>query len=210
MLSKTEICNHALLQIGHTERIANIDTERSRAAEDCRAFWSTSLNATLEGANWSFARKVVQLAILVDELAPGYQFAYAYPSDCLIPREIRVEKFDAQMRVDPLQRMPFEIAHSTKSNRRIILTNTPKAHLIYTTGNVETSLFSSTFCNAMAMNLASRLAMSLKKDSGLAKSCSDSFDVLISKANSNDANSQKTSVNMAYDFTVDAISARLS
>ena len=91
MYSETIICNIALANIGQTTQIVDLATEESKAAKMCRMFYPLARDNALSDYPWTFAREVVELAILSNEdEETDYNFIYAFPDDCLEPRSIVV------------------------------------------------------------------------------------------------------------------------
>ncbi len=210
MQSKTEICNGALLRIGHTERISNVDTERSLAAENCREFWDVSVRSVLEGLNPSFARRTEKLSKLSGEISHEYSNVYLWPDDCLVPREVITDSYRRTRKINQGAKIDFIKGQSNDGMKKTIVTDADNAYLIYTTDNVQTHMFDNSMCIAISLLIGSSLALSLKKDKELAKQLNGAYMALISKVDSTDGNSQSTDVNYSYNFVNDSINARLS
>lgn len=93
MLSAVDICNSALLKIGHTDFIA-ILTENSVEATVCNKFYAPRRDEVLRKYDWPFARYRAQPAPLDSTtLALGavpapWLYAYAYPDTALAIRKI--------------------------------------------------------------------------------------------------------------------------
>ncbi|WP_259556274.1 hypothetical protein [Vibrio harveyi] len=211
MQSKTQICNGALLRVGHTERVANIDSERSLAAEQCREFWQVSLESALEGLNPSFARRIEKLSILSDEKAWGYKNAYLMPDDCLAAREVVCDDYHKTRKVDTVTKIDFIKGQTEDGKKKTIFTDLDNAYLVYTTRNIETHMFDNTTCIAVSLMLGSNLALSLKKDVKLAQALQSQAMAMFSKSESIDINSQNSDVNSYFDFKKNpAVDERLS
>ncbi|ELB2091998.1 hypothetical protein QNZ71_001049 [Vibrio parahaemolyticus] len=210
MQSKTDICNGALLRIGHTERISNVDTERSLAAENCREFWDVSVKSVLEGINPSFARRTERLNKLSDEISHEYSNVYLWPDDCLVPRSVITDSQHKTRKINQRTKIDFIKSQSSDGLKKTIVTDADNAYLIYTTGNVQTHMFDNSTCIAISLLLGANLALSLKKDTGLAQQLNGAYMALISKVEAIDGNSQSTDVNYLYNFENDSINSRLS
>ncbi|MBE4408884.1 hypothetical protein HJ024_00665 [Vibrio parahaemolyticus] len=163
MQSKTDICNGALLRIGHTERISNVDTERSLAAENCREFWDVSVKSVLEGTNPSFARRTERLNKLSDEISHEYSNVYLWPDDCLVPRSVITDGQHKTRKINQRTKIDFIKSQSSDGLKKTIVTDADNAYLIYTTGNVQTHMFDNSTCIAISLLLGANLALSLKK-----------------------------------------------
>ncbi|EKC5520911.1 hypothetical protein OP256_001275 [Vibrio parahaemolyticus] len=210
MQSKTDICNGALLRIGHTERISNVDSERSLAAENCREFWDVSVKSVLEGMNPSFARRTELLTKLSDEVSHEYSNVYLWPDDCLVPREVIPGNHHRNRKINQKLKIDFIKGQSNDGKKKTIVTDADNAYLIYTTGNVQTHMFDNSTCIAISLLLGANLALSLKKDKELAQQLNGLYMALTSKIEATDGNSQSTDVNYLYNFENDAINSRLS
>jgi len=160
--SQIEICNMALSHLGVSTYIAQMN-ERSKEANVCRLFFDAVRDTALEAFDWSFARRYVNLA-LSNEQAPNWQYAYAYPSDCVKPRRIVIPG-RRNPRAD--QRIPFEVA--TIDGKRFILTDVEDAQLAYTMRVTDPNLFSASFVDVMSALLASRIAMPLSVSTTIAR-----------------------------------------
>jgi len=160
--SQIEICNMALASLGITTFIAQMD-ERSKEATVCRLFWETARDATLEAADWNFARRRVKLALTLSSVT-NWQHAYAYPSDCIKARRLVIP---GDRRPRATERIPFEIA--VDGDKRLILTDLVDAELIYTQRVTDPTLFPSSFVTALSAALAARVAMPLAVSSTIAE-----------------------------------------
>lgn len=95
MSTKTEIGNAALINLGATSLMTDIDTDDSVEASTLRAIFDTQRDVVLADAPWPFARKYAALRVIgstADSAAKhDFALAYAYPSDCLRIRRITTE-----------------------------------------------------------------------------------------------------------------------
>ena len=80
-MTKVEICNLALGRIGRKAAITSL-TENSAEARACARIWDVTRQALLREFTWGFSRKVALLALSTESI-PGWEYLYAYPSDCL-------------------------------------------------------------------------------------------------------------------------------
>lgn len=104
-MSVIDICNRALLAIGARSSIQSL-TEISNEARACNMLYDSERKELLEVANWSFAKRIVNLTLyatspLVSGAAASangiiswpfqpYAFEYIYPPDCRKFRRLRV------------------------------------------------------------------------------------------------------------------------
>lgn len=94
---KVAIWNQAISACGSKSSIST-DDENSKAANLCRQWYPTVLDAVLKAGDWPSARKYVTLALKAErnfnntwtdtDPAPGWKYAYAQPADLLAPRHL--------------------------------------------------------------------------------------------------------------------------
>ena len=78
-MDQTEICNLALLRLGHTQRIADI-TENSTQARACSAVYEQCIRTMLRERPWPFAVREVDLAVVGTNQFSDWSYTYRYPS----------------------------------------------------------------------------------------------------------------------------------
>jgi hypothetical protein len=163
MSTPTTISNMALDHIGE-KRIASIDDNNNRA-QKCKAWYPIARDAMLEEHKFGFAEKRKSLALVSDavydpEDTTGYEYAYAYPSDCLV-----AEKIYNSSSSKPSDKEPFVLQTNSTLTAVYILTNAASAILVYT-GATEsfTAMRSKLLQLAISHKLASLIAMPLTKD----------------------------------------------
>jgi len=128
-------------------------TEQSAAAGQCNIWYNPCRRQTLEDFDWNFARRRATLALHGDAAPSGiWTFRYQVPSDCLSARYIQNPLGD---QADPV---PFEMELSLDGSTQSILTNAEDAILIYTVDQETTDFFPPYFVDALATNIASRIA----------------------------------------------------
>lgn len=160
MSSKQEICNLALSNVGVSQWVANIDTDRSNEALVLRRWYDISVNFCLEDFDWNFARRRIALALL-DITPPSiWTYVYAYPSDCAQPREIEVEGVRQPYHE---QRIPYEVAAQSDvaGDYKVIYTDQADAVLVYTKRITDAGMFDAQFTIALSWLLAGNIAMPL-------------------------------------------------
>ncbi len=110
-ISKTQIANMALSHCGDRHNIENVDSEVSTEADECRLWYDFSREQALQGGDWSFARKRVQLTTHSEAIpttantpmAGVWAYRYVYPADCLAMRKIQ------HPHSQPGDPLPFEL-----------------------------------------------------------------------------------------------------
>jgi hypothetical protein len=153
MASKVDICNMALANVGHDAQIAEL-TDASRAAEQCRLHYDAALRSVLVANDWGFARKTAELSQRAPDAPDRWQYRYAIPGDCVAPRLL-----DDGLRVRQREHVvPFEVEGAD------ILADLVPASLVYTSLANVPGLYPQHFVDALAWELASRLAMPLTKN----------------------------------------------
>lgn len=176
--AKVDICNRALHRIGEVKRIQLLETERTPAADVCRAIYDDTVEAVLEDFDWPFARRQAELGLL-DITRNGWLFVYSLPDDCVQPRALMPEGY-RRSQLTREMRLPFELQASEALDVKVLCTDAESgsdfAVLEYTARIEEVVLFPATFKEALTWRLASDLALSLRKDSRLASSCLEAYE----------------------------------
>jgi len=162
MASEVDIYNMALSHIGSTVTVAD-KLERSPERVICSRFYETCRDALLsyKSCDWRFAETS---ALLADLGTPptNWLYRYAMPNDCIRPMFIVVPGL-LNPRAD--QMVVYQVAHAETG--RVVLTNYPAAELRYIKRLEEAERFPSYFVEAMALRLASLIAMPIAKSSSL-------------------------------------------
>jgi hypothetical protein len=164
--SKTDICNLALFEIGHTKTIDDVDTERSLEAVVCRNLFDQSLDEVLEAGTWPPRRaRPAQLdATTLDlgEVPGGWTYAYALPSDCVPNGLRRIYPGVRNPRSD--QETPHAIEWDGATGQFVVLTDDDAPEFLYTPRVTTTAKYAASFARAVAEQLAVYLVPALRKD----------------------------------------------
>lgn len=203
MFSKIQICNLALSRI-FARRIQSL-SDNLKEARECSAHYDMARDEVLESMDWTFAKKRKTLALLTDTYS-GWTYAYDYPSDCVVAREIyngtgNITGTSYDLENDtyvPTGDVQYEIISSTAMDKQIILTDQESAELRYTARIEDTNLFSAKFISSLAFKMASEMALSIKSDMVLSEKLLNSYLLSIGSAkevNSNEDYVIKTEVN---------------
>ena len=177
MASEIDISNLALSHVGG--RPIESFSEGTKEAIECRRFYETDRNAVLEDHNWNFARKSIDLALL-SETFPGWDYAYAWPTDCLGPRIIyNPVGLPGQQGVVEIQ---YEVRANEALTQRIILTDQEDAVLIYTAKVTTANLYDNQFIQALALRLGADLAQTIRADSQLKLNLLTEYGAIIARA----------------------------
>lgn len=182
MATKTEIANMALIRIGETKLLTDVDSQTTNAAAIAvNALWNTEREALLRDFNWTFARKYAPLTLETGTLAvpatPDFIFNYTYPADAVFVRRLVTCK--GRQDCSP---PPFQIGRSISGGSRVVQTNLEDAMAEYTVDITNTSEFDENFVQALTLKLAMRLAPGRSRIEGIVEACKKDFDELMTKA----------------------------
>lgn len=192
MSSALQICNLALSHVSAYGIQAL--TEKTKEARECNRLYEPARDAMLEAHDWPIARKRKDLSLL-DETYSGWDYAYSWPTDCIMPRRIW----------DPAEgkgseKIKFEFGVNNDLNRRIILTDQEDAELIYTAKVTDANLYTAMMIDALSFRLASDLAIPLRSDSKLQALMRNEFLSRISAAQASVANAEEKPPETVSDF----------
>lgn len=154
--SKVELFNQALSLVGGRSTVSD-PAENSREANLCNLWYPTVRDNVLKSAPWPCAKAWARLALLAEKTdsgdwtgtnpAPGWNYAYARPDDCLSPRFLH--SFGR-----------FEQARY--GNNLAIMTNEPSAILSYIARCEEINLWSVDLQQAVTYLLAAHVSYALQ------------------------------------------------
>ncbi len=168
MSSRTQIANTALLRIGVSQFLTDLDVDNSAAAIACRLLYDEERLNTLRDFNWPFARAYATLALAAGSTDapanPDWIYAYTWPADCVFVRRI-LNCFGRQATSPP----PYVIGRATAGGR-LILTNQTDAAAEYTFDVTDAAELEPLFASMFAWRLAAQLALSLSRLPEIAKS----------------------------------------
>jgi len=190
--SKLDIWNLALVEIGHSELVANPD-EGSVAADLCGLLYEQCRDYVLEDFPWRFAKRRSTLAIIAGTppLAWGYQ--YAIPADCL-----RIRALTNPLTRTPLAEAKIPFERATDGTNNLLYTDLPDAELIYTMRITDVSRFDASFVASLVYYLASKLAVPLRGAAGGALA-----DAMLNKYMGQVRIAAAKSLNEGFDTTPD-------
>lgn len=174
-MTATDICNIALSYIAK-KQISSIE-ENTQEARLCKLQYDHTRRILLRDYSWNFAKKHADLAKL-DLKIRGWQYAYAYPNDCIA---IRFIYNAAGAEAKEYERTQFDTCLSG-DNVKIITTNMLDAKIEYTADIVDVGLFSDDFCEAFTRLLASNIALNLTGNSGIADAQYQLFQMSMQRA----------------------------
>jgi len=175
MASQVEIVNLALVQVGG-KRLASL-TEATEEAAVVSTVYDYELDAMLSEHAWGFATRTLILALTADTYTE-WDYAYAYPSDCLQVLGLvnentgaQVEYADGTIRfatdaatATTISRPNWDIGVSNDGLSRRILCNEEDAEIRYIARVTDVNQWWPTFRTAFAFRLAIAIVMPLKND----------------------------------------------
>lgn len=173
MISKIDICNMALAQIGQ-EPISSTGQDDERARR-CNLFYEPVKQEVLRTHNWAFAGSVVSLAPVAAETEGEWPYAYAYPQDCLFLRRVFAPGPGGRAGA-------FKEVYHQDMHARLILSGVPQARAEYTRDVKDEALFDPAFVKAFSLALAADLAVTLSGDAALAQRVLQKYTLALDEA----------------------------
>lgn len=172
------ICNMAIGNLGISTPIASL-TEASNEARACNLYYEVTRDAVLRDFPWGFAKRRVVLADVGDP-ATDWEYAYAYPADCLKIRALTLNGI-RKPRAD--QRIEFESAYN--GTQRVIHTDQADAELIYTAQVTDVAIFDPLFVHALSWALSAAIAPALVGQiagQGVANAMRQAYSLMLAQA----------------------------
>lgn len=154
MASAVDIANLALAHLGADAVIVSLSpTDGSVESGHCARFLPIARRAALSTHDWSFARKRLELAELIND-SGDWLYKYQMPTDCLRPRRV--------MAANSLG-FPDRGGADYDVEGDALYTNQSTATLLYTRDVTDTTKYPADFVTALAMLLSGYLAGPLVK-----------------------------------------------
>jgi hypothetical protein len=166
--SRLTIKNMALAEVP-AQRIDD-ENETSVEAEACAAAYPEALAYLLEAYDWDFNISRAVLAVIANDRAHEWTYAYALPEGLLTPRIVLPFGADAVTGSVPDYSVAgklrgFETIVPFRINGSTIYTNQQNAILEYSNDAPLEATFPAWFARALALELAARVVMPIRKDS---------------------------------------------
>lgn len=193
-LSKLQIWNMAIAELPDA-RIDTLD-EVSVAAEACADQYQPAIELLLEDHPYDFATRRLPLAQVVNDRAAEWLYAYQLPKDMAQPlavlpydtRDAGAATYRFIGRSRSLESVePFRIAGAKLYAIR------EAAVLEYVTNSPTEDQFTAKFARALALELASRIVMPVKKDQGRQSALIQLAEVARERAKADDMNRDRES-----------------
>jgi len=176
-MSEVSICNAALAYLGE-DTIRSLD-ENNRRGGLCKSLYPIVRDSNLVRSDWSFARTTAKLNQLDEDYYEGAVFTL--PPDCLTPIALLPRE---------QSRRPYKI-----EGGRVVLIGVDASepigfdiYLQYTRREENTSLYSASFIDLLALDLAVRMCLPLTQDKKMADSLKSELRFMRLESEAEDAN----------------------
>lgn len=204
--SKLAIFNMAIAELPDA-RIDSVD-EASLAAECCRDNYQQAVQMLVEDHAYDFAVVRTVLSPAENDRGGEWDYAYTLPSD--MARPVNMLPFSADDASAGAWRFygpgrSFESAAPYRIAAGKLYANSEKAVLEYVTNRPDESHFTAMFARAVALELAARIVMPVKKDQKRQDALIRFAEIARERAKAADMNRDRESTN---DFTPEAFLAR--
>ena len=164
MASKTDIANEALLRIGEP-RIVSIEDTTDLNAVFLSTVWENTVKSVASEIPWKCFTSRASLTASGTAPAFGWTKAYPLPVDCL--RVLYVNGYST----------PAPDYYSVEGSN--VLTDDTTATLVYTAYGTDTTKYHPLFIEALAIYLASKLAIVRRQDTDLAAKLTEQYTTLM-------------------------------
>jgi len=160
-MNSIDICNLALASLGNTRTISSVG-DQSTEATLCGRFYDMVRHSLLKLYGWGFATVMADLTI-TEDTNDKYTYVYEYPEDCL-----RVMSVYAPGDTTSADYVTYTVDGDIQKVRRIA-TDVEDARISYIYDVQDCDTMPAEFIDALALSLASRLALPLASDGRLAQ-----------------------------------------
>lgn len=224
-MNDVDVTNIALQEIGAQATVSRINpSDGSPEANAASILYRPKLKSLLRAAHWNCARKQVALTQLKATVINGaasddppprpWLYEYAYPSDCLLARFILPiwdyeytgtpfttnETIVPYIATGPAVKFIVSTDIVQEKVRRVILTNMPRAILVYTYNNEDPDLWDPHFLNAMTSSFGAWLINALNRNRSLLQDQINIATGIINEARITDGNEGLTSQDHLPDW----------
>lgn len=177
-----EICNMALSRIGRG-RIISLD-DNNEESRQCKMFYDMCRQSLLKDYDWGFAKRIEQMA-QVDSKHFGWQYVYAYPSNCL--QILRIYNSYGESLVHKIDEADeWDIFNMSGSNQAVAC-DVDSAMVEYIIDIRDSGLYSAQFCDAFAWRLAAEIAIPLTGDANMRNNSWQFYEMMVRKVKTNAA-----------------------
>ncbi len=162
MTSVVAICNRALSKIGDELIVSSLE-DGSKSSRYCKALFEQTKNFVLRSYPWRFALKRYALAPLKEKPLFDFEYQFSLPVDCL-----RIWKTKNQE--------PYQVEGNA------VLANSNVFLFVGIAQVEDPSLFDAMFVEALALKLASDLAIPLTASTTLKEKLIQEYETFLPKA----------------------------
>lgn len=196
-LTKTNIANIALRHLAGMS-LTDLDTDSSTEADLINLYWPISLREVLRAADWRFASIEVDLTEDTTEESDVWDYAYEYPDDCVMIREL----IDTSGTL--FEKIEYEIGLDNSQENLLIWCNVEDAVARYTYLLDTVTLWPPEFVTCFALRLAYDIAYPLSQRDDVKQTMWSLYQDALGKA----IVRSKAEGYRKYVFTSDALNAR--
>lgn len=159
LTSPAQLCNVALGLVGQRATILSL-AEESAEAQACAVNYALARDACLEAHWWTWATKRATLAALTGVTREGWSYVYQAPTDWVSINGARYLETGGRPR-RPDSDYPFLVELNDSGNAFVIACDVASPELVYTRAIDSVAIMPAAFVNAVATELAVRLALML-------------------------------------------------
>lgn len=194
MSVKTDICNRALVRLGNSKFISDVDNENSPNAKSFRLIFDDERDFILRDFAWNWAKQYSALALVdgSDSTVTNYDWKYAYgvPADCAMARRLSTRRagrrnstgYPAGLDADIAGCTPPAFELGQNDNGALLFTDEKDAILEYTKIITNLGRWDAIARSALAWRLALNLAGPLSRIKGIVDTCNGAYETEIDKA----------------------------
>lgn len=179
-MTDINICNRALSTYVRSAPIAAI-TEDSLPARQCRLHYDAALESLLQRHAWVWATRRESLALLVND-RDEWEYRYAAPAQLIRVNWVNTAE---------AARMAIRAHETPDTDREIaggsIYSDVEGAVISFVKNQPDSAIYPPLFSDALAAELASRLAMPITQTVSVARSAMDAASELYDRARAADA-----------------------
>ncbi len=194
MTTVTELCNIALARIGNRNGLVDFATDTTTEGDMCRIHYPMVRRSILRAHPWNCAVKRAMLTRLAEPPAFEYQYQFLLPDDYLAVVRMSWEA-DGYISADrpasgywEQATIAYRIEASTaNAGRRVLLTNQSSCGMEYIADITDSAAFDPMLVNAISMQLAVELAMSLAQNRQMAEMLTQLAQMKLREARSADS-----------------------
>lgn len=161
-LSQTQICNQALARVG-AQRIMDINDADSKSARVCLNVFEATVREVASAGDWKCLKKRGTFSKLAQAPAFEWAFQYQLPADFISLVELNGVDYHGQVSDD------WEIEGN------VLLTDADVAKVRYIAYVEDTTVWDALFTDAIVVLLASKIAVPIRQDEGLAQALKEEF-----------------------------------